>query len=74
MKNGVYNFNDDADKVLWLKGSLKEHALAMLDRWMEQDAKVMGRAKALEKRKSLIQQAKGERNEENNQTGSHHQR
>lgn len=59
MKNGVYNFNDDADKVLWLKNSYSLHALAMLDRWMAEDAKVIGMAKAIEKRKSLIQQAKG---------------
>ena len=56
--SGVYDFNLDSEKVRWLKNSYSPHALAMLDRWMEQDAKVMGIEKAVEKRKMLIQQAK----------------
>jgi hypothetical protein len=57
--NGTFNFNLDTEKIRWLKTSYSLHALAMLDRWMEEDAKVIGRGKAIEKRKFLINEAKG---------------
>jgi len=56
--SGIYDFNQDSEKVRWLKNSYSLHALAMLDRWMAEDAKVIGMEKAVEKRKMLIQQAK----------------
>lgn len=56
--SGLYDFNLDSEKVRWLKNSYSLHALAMLDRWMAEDAKAIGVEKAVEKRKMLIQQAK----------------
>jgi hypothetical protein len=55
--NHVYDFNQDAEKVRWLKTAFKPHANAMLDRWQEQDQLRIGVAKAKEKRQELIRRA-----------------
>lgn len=64
MAGGVYNFNLDSEKVRWIKGAVKAHANAMLDRWQMQDALQIGKVKAQEKRAMLIQQARGEHDEQ----------
>ena len=60
MAGGVYDFNQDSEKVRWLKGAVKAHVNAMLDRWQMQDALVIGVVKAQQKRAMLVQQARGE--------------
>jgi hypothetical protein len=56
----VYDFNQDAEKVRWLKTAFKAHANAMMDRWQEQDRLRIGVAKAKEKRQELIRLAEND--------------
>jgi len=63
--NGTYDFNQDSEKARWIATAFKPHANAMLDRWQEQDAKVMGAVKAKEKRARIIEMAKTIFNERN---------
>ena len=58
--SGIYDFNQDSEKVRWLKTAFPPHARAMLERWRNQDEKLIGKTKAQEKMLDLIKQAKEE--------------
>lgn len=54
----VYDFNQDSERVRWLKTAYRPHGYAMLERWREQKTKQVGRAKAQEWMLNLIKEAK----------------
>ena len=58
--SGIYDFSQDSEKVRWLKTAFPPHARAMLERWRNQDEKMIGKTKAQEKMMYLIKQAKEE--------------
>lgn len=56
--NCVYDFNQDSEKIRWLKTAFKPHAHGMLDRWRSEKAKQVGQVKAQEWMLEIIKQAK----------------
>lgn len=59
MPNGTYDFNEDSERVRWLKTSLPAHGRAQLERWRDQKQKQVGLKTANEWMLDLIKQAKG---------------
>jgi hypothetical protein len=55
---GIYDFNNESEQARWIATAFKPHALAMLDYWQANDAKVIGAVKAKEKRARIIEMAK----------------
>ena len=56
--SGIYDFNQDDEKVRWLKTAMQEHGQQMLARWREQDRLLIGEKAAQEKMLDLIRKAK----------------
>lgn len=54
----IYHLANDCCRAKWLATSFAPHALAMLDRWQQQDSKTMGQQNALKRRKAVVAMAK----------------
>jgi hypothetical protein len=57
-KKHVFHPQKDCCRARWLVGCFAKHAPAMLDRRQAQDAKILGKAKAIERRKAVVKMAK----------------
>jgi hypothetical protein len=56
--SGVYDFNQDSERVRWLKTAMPAHGRAMLDRWRSEKQKQVGFEEANKWMLDLIKQAK----------------
>lgn len=54
----VYDFNQDSEKIRWLKTAFKPHAIGILDKWRNEKAKQVGQVKAQEWMLELINNSK----------------
>lgn len=54
----IYHLDQDCCRARWLVTSFSPHALAMLDRWQTKDSVIIGKQKALERRKAVVKMAK----------------
>ena len=58
MPNGTYDFNQDSERVRWLKTALPSHGRAQLERWRDEKQKQVGFKSANVWMMVLIKQAK----------------
>ena len=58
MPNGTYDFNQDSERVRWLKTAFQPHGKAQLERWRDEKQKQVGFKAANEWMLEIIRKAK----------------